>query len=123
MRYALLMTPREPAIGREAARSGRLEVTRVRAPRREGTRRQVTVPEDLWNAAERYAADHSTTPNDALIRFAAEAARRYERQQEIAARALAARSAILEMTPPMDTEGFLSPEEAAEAAQTLRREG
>src|SRR5690242_17026019 len=47
---------------------------RQRAPRRTGRRRraQLTVPEDMWRQLTKIARAAGTTPNDALVRLAAE---------------------------------------------------
>lgn len=96
---------------------------RARAPRREGQRRQLTVPPALWEAAEAFAAEKGTTPNDALIHLAHRGAAQLERERALTERAGAARDAILAGMEEMGREGFLSPEEALEAALTLRRGG
>jgi hypothetical protein len=121
VRYGSLMARHERRA--RSTSTQRTEVTRLRAPRRHGERRQITVPTSLWEAAGRYAAEHGTTPNDALVRLAAEAAARYERERAIAARAAAARTAILAGIGEIDRAGFLTAQEAAEAAGGLRREG
>jgi len=95
---------------------------RRRAPRRAGVRRQVTVPPPLWETAGRLADELGTTPNDALIRLALDAASRVEREREVEARASAARAAVLAGIAEAADGGFLGSEEAAEAAMALRRE-
>ncbi len=45
---------------------------RRRAPRRTGRRAQLTVPEDMWRQLTQVAQAAGTTPNDALVRLAAE---------------------------------------------------
>jgi hypothetical protein len=45
---------------------------RRRAPRRTGRRAQLTVPEHLWSEIVSIANAAGTTPNDILIRLAAE---------------------------------------------------
>lgn len=107
------MSPRDPAV--QASR------VRARAPRREGQRRQVTVPAPLWNTLSRYAREHGTTPNDALIQLANAGAAGYERDRAVADRAEVARAAIMAGVGEMSRSGFLSSEEALEAALAVRR--
>jgi predicted DNA-binding ribbon-helix-helix protein len=45
---------------------------RRRAPRRDGRRTQLTVPAEMWTELTRVAHAMRTTPNDALVRLAAE---------------------------------------------------
>jgi hypothetical protein len=55
---------------------------RQRAPRRTGRRAQLTVPEDMWHQITQIARAAGTTPNDALVRLAAE--RLDDRQRALA---------------------------------------
>jgi hypothetical protein len=62
---------------------------RRRAPRRTGGHRaQLTVPEEMWVALTDVAEALGTTPNDALVRLAAE--RLDDRRRELALQQLAA---------------------------------
>jgi hypothetical protein len=78
--------------------------TAPRAPRRAGSRTTLRVPADLAETVARYAEQHRTSTNDALIRLAYDGAEGYERQREIAELAAVRRAAIDEMldedTPP-----------------------
>jgi hypothetical protein len=76
-----------------------------RAPRRTGARTTLRVPDDLAETVERYADQHRTSTNDALIRLAWDGARRYERKltvEELAAERGAALDELIESeeTPP-----------------------
>lgn len=76
-----------------------------RAPRRTGARTTLRVPDDLAETVARYAEQHSTSTNDALIRLALDGARRYDRRRQIAELATARQTALDELleseeTPP-----------------------
>ena len=58
---------------------------RERAPRRSGQRTQLTVPSELWRAAEELAEQHGTTPNDIVVRLAASGLELARRRLEIRA--------------------------------------
>jgi hypothetical protein len=104
---ALVAPPRRPA-------------RTPRAPRRTGTRTTLRVPDDLAETVARYAEQHRTSTNDALIRLALDGADRYERQREIAELAAIRRTAIdaLPAVPP-GTE-MLSDEETTRAILGFR---
>ena len=65
-----------------------------RAPRREGDRTTLRVPPDLAESVERYAEEHKTSTNDALVRLALSGAARYEHDREVAELARVRREAI-----------------------------
>lgn len=76
-----------------------------RAPRRSGARTTLRVPDDLAESLGRYAEQHRTSTNDALIRLAYDGAKRYERKltvEELAAERGAALDELMESeaTPP-----------------------
>jgi hypothetical protein len=54
------------------------------------------VPDDLLASVQRYAAEHRTSTNDALVRLAYAGASAYERRREIDELAAVRRDAILE---------------------------
>jgi hypothetical protein len=61
---------------------------RRRAPRREGQRTTLRVPEEVMDAARRLADELHTTPNDALVKLAVDGVAVHERRrraQELAA--------------------------------------
>jgi hypothetical protein len=61
---------------------------RRRAPRRDGHRTTLRVPDDVMRAAEQLAAELGTTPNDAIVQLAqtgAAAADRRRRSLDLAA--------------------------------------
>jgi len=91
-----------------------------RAPRRAGERTTLRVPDDLAETIERYAAEHRTSTNDALVRLAYEGAARYEREREIAALAAERQEAILRRVPVDPDAPPLTGKEIEEAALAFR---
>lgn len=83
---ALMAPPRRPA-------------RTPRAPRRAGERTTLRVPDDLAETIARYAEQHRTSTNDALVRLALDGARRYEYEREVEDLARVRREAILDRTP------------------------
>jgi hypothetical protein len=76
-----------------------------RAPRRTGTRTTLRVPDDLAETVARYAEEHRTSTNDALVRLAYAGAKRYEHDREVAEVARRRREAIRRPTEvPPDVE-------------------
>jgi hypothetical protein len=73
-----------------------------RAPRRQGPRTTLRVPDDLAETVARYAEAHRTSTNDALIRLAYEGARGYESMRQIEELARVRREAITRLpdAPP-----------------------
>ncbi len=55
------------------------------------------MPDDLAETVARYAEQHRTSTNDALVRLAYDGAARYDRQREIAELAAARQAAIAEL--------------------------
>jgi hypothetical protein len=107
---SLLMPP--------ARRSAR----RPRAPRRTGTRTTLRVPDDLAETVARYAEEHRTSTNDALVRLAYEGARRYEYEhtvEELAAQRGAAIDRLDDVEIPPE-EGDITDEEATRAILGFR---
>jgi hypothetical protein len=70
------MTPPRPTPGSRPA-------TAPRAPRRSGERTTLRVPDDLADSVARYAEEHRTSANDALVRLAYDGAAIYEQEREI----------------------------------------
>ena len=70
-----------------------------RAPRRAGARTTLRVPDDLAETVARYAEQHRTSTNDALVRLACDGAKRYEYEREVEELARVRREAILGRTP------------------------
>ena len=84
---SLLVAPRS----RRSAR-------RPRAPRRAGARTTLRVPDDLAETAARYAEQHRTSTNDALIRLAYDGATRYEYERAVEQLARVRQEAIMRLT-------------------------
>jgi len=95
---------------------------RPRAPRRAGSRTTLRVPDDLAETVARYAEQHRTSTNDALIRLAYDGARRYEYRQtveELAAERGAAIERLIGHEPQPGAE-MLSGEETERAILGFR---
>ena len=93
---------------------------RPRAPRRVGERTTLRVPDDLAETVARYAAQHRTSTNDALIRLAYLGARRYEYERTVEELAAERGAAIMRLPgAPHDAE-MPSGEELAEAILAWR---
>ena len=107
---SLLVAPRS----RRSAR-------RPRAPRRTGARTTLRVPDDLAETVARYAEQHRTSTNDALIRLALDGATRYEYDREVEQLASARREAIMRRTPVPEGIRVPSSEETTAAILAWRR--
>jgi hypothetical protein len=83
-------------------RSRRSDSPAPRAPRRPGARTTLRVPDDLAESVARYAQEHKTSTNDALIRLAYDGARIYDANREREELARIRREAIdrLPAVPP-----------------------
>lgn len=103
---SLLVAPRS----RRSAR-------RPRAPRRSGARTTLRVPDDLAETVARYAEEHRTSTNDALIRLAEDGAERYVYEREVEELARVRRDAIMQRTPL--PEGIRVPTSAETTAAIL----
>ncbi|HEV7773091.1 MAG TPA: hypothetical protein VGO48_07400 [Conexibacter sp.] len=91
-----------------------------RAPRRTGDRTTLRVPDDLARTVARYAEQHRTSTNDALIRLALEGAARYEYDREVEELARIRGEAIMRLPrAPPDAE-MPSGDEIAEAILAWR---
>jgi len=103
-------------------RSTRKPRTAPRAPRRVGARTTLRVPDDLAETVARYAEQHGTSTNDALIRLAYVGANRYDYEytvEELAAERGAAIDRLDEVDIPPD-EGDLTAEETTRAILGFR---
>lgn len=109
---SLLMAPAR----RPAGRSTR----RPRAPRRAGARTTLRVPDDLAETVARYAEQHRTSTNDALVRLALDGARRYEYEREVAELARVRGEAIMRLPRAPPEAKMPSGEELAEAILAWR---
>jgi cupin superfamily acireductone dioxygenase involved in methionine salvage len=111
VRSLLMPPPRRPR---------RTDSPAPRAPRRQGSRTTLRVPDDLAETVERYAQEHKTSSNDALVRLAYDGARIYEHNREVNELARIRREAIdrLPEVPP-GTE-LPSAQETAEAILAWR---
>ncbi len=96
---------------------------RRRAPRRTGRRAQLTVPEQVWSEIVGIADAVGTTPNDVLVRLAAERLEERRRSIELSRRAEERWQGFLDAAPaPGRTAAPLSEPDLIELAGTLRTE-
>ena len=96
---------------------------RRRAPRRTGRRAQLTVPEQVWSELVGIADAAGTTPNDVLVRLAAERLEERRRSIELSRRAEERWRGFLDATPaPGATVAPLGERELIELSGTLRAE-
>lgn len=96
---------------------------RRRAPRRTGRRHraQLTVPEDMWRRLTQIAQAAGTTPNDALVRLAAERLDDRQRALELQRRADERWRAFAAGTPTRKTAAEpLTEEELVELSAAFR---
>lgn len=93
---------------------------RSRAPRRRGTRRQITVPDALWAAAEAMAPGWRTTPNDVVVQLAQAGLDDTQRREQIVAIAQQRRAAYAGMAPTEDVDAW-APQGVVDAAITAGR--
>ena len=97
---------------------------RRRAPRRTGRRAQLTVPEHLWDEIVNIANAAGTTPNDILIRLAAERLEERRRSTELSKHAEERWRSFLDTAPhPGGALAPLDERELIELSGTLRTEG
>ncbi|HEX7291763.1 MAG TPA: hypothetical protein VF250_11620 [Conexibacter sp.] len=100
----------------------RRSARRPRAPRRTGARTTLRVPDDLAETVARYAEQHRTSTNDALVRLAYDGARRYDYRhtvEELAAERRAAIDRLHDEAIPPEA-GDLTGEETARAILGFR---
>jgi hypothetical protein len=91
---------------------------RPRAPRSEGTRTTLRLPDSLAAVADRLADELEISRNDAVLRLATRGARLYEQELDIAARRAARWAAVV--PGDVDLDALPSPEEAREALAAAR---
>lgn len=109
---ALMAPPRRTSVPRDVA---------PRAPRRTGERTTLRVPDDLAETVKRYADEHDTSTNDALVRLAYDGAAIYEHDREVAELADARRAAILRPRPVPSGVQLPSAQETTDAILAWRR--
>lgn len=91
-----------------------------RAPRSEGSRTTLRLPEALAAVAERLASELSISRNDALLRLATRGARLYEAEHSIAVRRAERWAAVVPGAVDVDHTDLPSPSEAQDAILTAR---
>jgi len=91
-----------------------------RAPRSEGSRTTLRLPDTLAVVAERLARELDISRNDALLRLAARGARLYEQEQSIAARRAERWAAVVSGVVHTEQGDIPSPEEARHAILAAR---
>lgn len=92
-----------------------------RAPRRPGARTTLRVPDDLAETVARYAEQHRTSTNDALVRLAYDGARTYEHRREADELARIRGEAILSAVPAPSGVVVPSADETTAAILAWRR--
>ncbi len=110
----IALLPNEETTG---ARGGR-----QRAPRRTGHRAQLTVPEQVWSEIVGIANAAGTTPNDILVRLAAERLRERRRSIELNRRSEERWQGFLDASPTPNAAAPLDEQELIELSGTLRAE-
>jgi hypothetical protein len=96
---------------------------RQRAPRRTGRRAQLTVPDQVWSEIEGIADAAGTTPNDVLVRLAAERLEDRRRSIELGRRAEKRWRGFIDAAPaPGAAVAPLSAQELIELSGTLRED-
>jgi hypothetical protein len=91
---------------------------RHRAPRNEGTRTTLRLPDSLAVVADRLADELEISRNDAVLRLATRGARLYEEELDVAARRAERWAAIV--PGEVDLDALPSPDEAREALAAVR---
>jgi hypothetical protein len=93
-----------------------------RAPRSEGPRTTLRLPDALAQSADRLAEELGISRNDAVLRLATRGAQIYEQEQAIEARRAARWAAVFPGAVAADDAAFPSPEEARAAVRSTRDE-
>jgi hypothetical protein len=107
----------------ELKRQGRADVGQrpaPRAPRSEGSRTTLRLPDALAAVAERLASELNISRNDALLRLATRGARLYEAEHSIAVRRAERWAAVVPGVVDLDHADFPSPGEAQAAILAAR---
>jgi hypothetical protein len=111
----LALLPNDDAVKTTSARR--------RAPRRTGQRAQLTVPSQVWDEVVRIADAAGTTPNDVLVRLAAERLEDRRRSIELSGRADERWRKFIEASPTGEpSEAPLSEHELIELSGALRND-
>jgi hypothetical protein len=112
-----------PKVSRATKRVQGLQGVTVpkRAPRTEGPRTTLRVPDELAASADRLGAELGISRNDALLRLATRGARIYELEESIAVRRAERWAAVVPGAVDLEAADFPSPEEAR--AAILARDG
>jgi hypothetical protein len=92
-----------------------------RAPRGNGPRTTLRLPDALAETAARLAEEVGISRNDALLRLATRGARLYEQEQRIAVRRAERWAAVVPGAVELDTSDLPSPEQARDAILAARR--
>jgi hypothetical protein len=104
----------------ERKRRGRVsDTTRPRAPKTDGERTTLRVPEDLAETVAHLAEELGVSRNDALLRLATRGARQYELERSIAVRADERWAAVVPGALDDDEFDFPSPEQVDAALLAL----
>jgi len=105
----------------EVKRSGKVtQRTPTRAPRSEGPRTALRLPDALAGVAERLARELDISRSDAVLRFATRGARLYEQEQSIAVRGAQGWAAVVPGVVDVDDADLPSPSEARDAILATR---
>lgn len=101
-------------------RGGQRQRSSARAPRSEGSRTTLRLPDALAAVAERLAAELGISRNDALLRLATRGAQLYEQEQRIAARRAERWAAVVPGVVDIEHADLPSLEEARGAVLAAR---
>lgn len=93
-----------------------------RAPRGQGSRTTLRLPESLAVVADRLADELNISRNDAVLRLATRGAQLYEQELSIAARREQRWAAVVPGVVDIDLADFPSPDEARETILAVRDE-
>jgi hypothetical protein len=107
----------------ELKREGRAYVIQrpsPRAPRSEGSRTTLRLPDALAAVAERLASDLNISRNDALLRLATRGARLFEAERSVAVRRAERWAAVVPGVVDVDHADLPSPAEAQDAILAAR---
>ena len=94
---------------------------RRRAPQREGRRTTLRVPDTVMRAAQTFADELGTTPNDAILRLAEEGIAASDRRRRVE-RLMRERREAVARVAHADATSFPTPEEMTAAMLSGRRE-
>lgn len=97
-----------------------MRTTKRRAPRSEGPRTTLRVPDALAETAARLADEVGISRNDALLRLATRGARLYEQERGIAMRRAERWAAVVPGAVEVDPSELPTPKEARQAVLAAR---